>query len=161
MFYTIYNSPLGAITLAANAQGLCHLHLPEDRYFGGVQSDWTKNDTQPTLVQAKQQLDEYFAGTRTTFTVPLGAQGTDFQTHVWNYLQSIPQGQTVTYSQIAEHIGKPAAVRAVGTAVGRNPICVIVPCHRVLGSDKRLAGYVAGLDRKKFLLDLEKASYKA
>lgn len=161
MFYTIYDSPIGAITLVADEHGLSQLHLEEDRYFGGVDSSWIKDGAQPILLQAKQQLGEYFAGERTAFDVPLSQQGTDFQKQVWDYLRNITQGQTVSYGDIAKHIGKPAAVRAVGTAVGRNPICVIVPCHRVLAGDKTLAGYVAGIDRKKFLLDLEKAVYKA
>jgi len=160
MFYTLYNSPLGIITLASDQQGLRELHFEEDRHFAGVQDTWVKDAEQAILVQTCRQLDEYFAGKRQMFDIPISHQGTAFQQQVWQYLQNIPMGSTVSYADIASALGRPAAMRAVGTAVGRNRMSIVVPCHRVLGSNKRLAGYVAGLPRKKFLLDLEHAAYK-
>jgi methylated-DNA-[protein]-cysteine S-methyltransferase len=108
------------------------------------------------LKQATQQLMEYFAGTRTQFDLPLDLTGgTAFQQSVWQALLAIPQGATASYGQISSRIGKPAAVRAVGAAVGRNPVSIIVPCHRVMGADGSLTGYAGGLDRKTALLHLE------
>ncbi|MBO0838982.1 MAG: methylated-DNA--[protein]-cysteine S-methyltransferase, partial [Actinobacteria bacterium] len=101
------------------------------------------------------QLDAYFAGELTEFSLPLAPAGTQFQRQVWAALQQIPYGQTWSYGQLAEKIGNPAAVRAVGLANGRNPIAVVIPCHRVIGADGSLTGYGGGLDRKRFLLDLE------
>ena len=108
------------------------------------------------LQLAKTQLNEYFAGHRTTFELPLALdRGTDFQQAVWRALLSVPSGATVTYSELSQRVGKPAAVRAVGGAVGRNPLSIVVPCHRVLGANGALTGYAGGLERKTALLHLE------
>ena len=109
----------------------------------------------PLLQDTMRQLQEYFAGTRKSFSIPLDLQGTDFQKKVWNVLLSIPYGETRSYSDIARAIGKPDAVRAVGAANGRNPLSIIVPCHRVIGQNGSLTGYAGGLEIKKMLLDLE------
>ena len=107
--------------------------------------------------EACSQLSAYFAKTRHEFDLPIDVKGTEFQTSVWKALQSIPYGQTVSYLDIAKHIGNPKAVRAVGLANGKNPIAIVVPCHRVIGSNKTLTGYAGGLARKQFLLNLEGA----
>jgi methylated-DNA-[protein]-cysteine S-methyltransferase len=125
-----------------------HAHGPD-----GVDPEWTRDDA--AFVEAKRQLDEYFAGERTTFDLPLNPAGTPFQQVVWEALRAIPYGEVFSYGEIAEQIGKPGAARAVGLANGRNPISVIVPCHRVIGASGSLTGYGGGLERKQLLLDLE------
>src|SRR5205807_5632410 len=107
------------------------------------------------FADVSRQLAEYFAGDRTAFNVPLAAGGTPFQRAVWEGLQDIPYGETVSYGELARRIGRPSAVRAVGLANGRNPIAVIVPCHRVIGADGTLTGYGGGIERKRLLLELE------
>ncbi len=147
--------PLGELTLAASAQGLAGLwfsdqpHLPETR-------SWAEQADHPVFLQTAQELKEYFAGHRLIFTMSLDlGYGTAFQQQVWQCLLQIAPGQTTTYGNISQQIGNPKAMRAVGGAVGRNPIGIIVPCHRVIGSDGSLTGYTGGLDRKVALLTLE------
>lgn len=154
MLYTIIPSPLGDITVAVDGDALAELHIADDRYFTEIPTSWRRGD-HPLFKQITKELKEYFDGRRTDFSVPLTTQGTEFQRSVWKALQAIPQGETVTYAKIAAVIGKPKAIRAVGTAIGRNPICIVVPCHRVLASNGSLGGYVAGLQRKRYLLQLE------
>lgn len=113
-------------------------------------------DEDELLDRAIAEMDEYFAGTRTAFSVPLAAVGTPFQREVWSALRAIPFGETRSYADVAAAIGKPKAVRAVGAANGRNPLGIVVPCHRVIGADGSLTGYAGGMERKKFLLDLER-----
>jgi methylated-DNA-[protein]-cysteine S-methyltransferase len=148
------SSPLGALLLAATDRGLCGLYFEQHRYFDGPQ-DWRRDPAHPLLRRAAQQLDEYFAGRRTAFDVPLDLSGTPFQQAVWGALQALPFAATATYQQIARSVAKPNAVRAAGTAIGRNPVSIIVPCHRVLGASGALSGYAGGLERKRFLLGLE------
>ncbi len=162
---THFKSPLGPMTLAATTQGLAGLwfehqrHLPaallaESEDSGTV--TWPTEPDHPVLKQAIQQLTAYFAGQRTQFDLPLDLSGgTAFQQSVWHALLALPPGTTASYGQISSRIGKPAAVRAVGAAVGRNPVSIIVPCHRVMGADGSLTGYAGGLDRKTALLALE------
>ena len=154
-------SPLGSITIAATSTGLAGLwfedqkHLPPELSGAAV---WPTDPSHPVLKQVSQQLTEYFAGQRLRFDVPMDlAGGTAFQLSVWQALLAIAPGETASYSDISSRIGKPAAVRAVGAAVGRNPVSIIVPCHRVLGADGSLTGYAGGLDRKTALLKLEGA----
>jgi methylated-DNA-[protein]-cysteine S-methyltransferase len=118
-------------------------------------SDWERDDHNALLADAKSQLAAYFAGERTEFTMPLAPDGTAFQRKVWSELIKIPYGTTVSYGEVARRIGNPSASRAVGLANGANPIAVIIPCHRVIGTDGKLTGYGGGLDRKQKLLDLE------
>ena len=155
----IFRSPLGSITIAATSAGLAGLwfadqkHLPAELTSAAV---WPSDPSHPVLKQVSQQLTEYFAGQRVRFDVPLDlAGGTVFQQSVWQALLAIAPGKTASYSDISSRIGKPAAVRAVGAAVGRNPVSIIVPCHRVLGADGALTGYAGGLERKTVLLQLE------
>ena len=154
--YTEYDSPLGTLLLAASDKGLCGFYFEQHKYFDGPQ-DWLRSDDQPVLREAKRQLDEYFAGKRERFTLALDLQGTPFQRAVWQALLDLPFGATGTYSAIAQRVGRVAAVRATGTAIGRNPVSIIVPYHRVLGASGALSGYAGGLERKQFLLALEEA----
>ena len=154
---TRYESPLGSMILAATDKGLAGLwflgqrHLPDH-------ANWPFASQNPHLHEAAAQLDEYFAGARSHFDLPLDLQGgTPFQQSVWQALLHIPAGRTTSYGVLSSRIGNPAAVRAVGAAVGRNPVSIVVPCHRVLGADGGLTGYAGGLERKSALLQLEGA----
>ena len=156
-----FQSPLGVIVLAASSKGLAGLwfndqrHLP--RELGGPVV-WPDEPEHPLLKKVSRQLTEYFAGERTRFDVPLDlAYGTAFQQSVWRALLDIAPGHTASYGEISARIGNPSAVRAVGAAVGRNPVSIIVPCHRVVGADGSLTGYAGGLDRKTALLKREGA----
>ncbi|NPC57272.1 methylated-DNA--[protein]-cysteine S-methyltransferase [Caenimonas soli] len=152
-----YRSPLGPMIVAATARGVAGVWFDGQRHLPDC-SAWPAAPGNPLLCKAMQQLDEYFAGTRTAFDLPLDLQGgTAFQQSVWQALLSIPRGGTTSYGTLSHRIGQPAAVRAVGAAVGRNPVSIVVPCHRVLGSDGSLTGYAGGLERKGALLRLEGA----
>ena len=159
---TTVPSPLGAIAIAATAKGLAGLwftdnqrHLPKELTGPAA---WPEDADHPVLQQAREQLGEYFAGRRCRFDLPLDlSSGTAFQQAVWQALLAIPQGEVTSYGEVSRRIGKPAAVRAVGGAIGRNPVSIIVPCHRVTGSSGALTGYAGGLDRKTALLRLEGA----
>ena len=150
-----HQSPLGGMLLAASERGLAGVWFDGQRHHPDS-SRWRMDPSHPVLVRAMQQLDEYFAGRRATFDLPLDLQGgTPFQQSVWQALLAIPRGERRTYGQLSAGIGAPAAVRAVGAAVGRNPVSIVVPCHRVLGANGSLTGYAGGLDRKTALLRLE------
>lgn len=150
-------SPLGSILLAATDRGLAGLWFEGQRHHPPA-TQWPLVPDHPVLVLACRQLDEYFGGQRTAFDLPLDLQGgTPFQQSVWQALLGIPPGQRTSYAALSQRIGKPAAVRAVGAAVGRNPLSIVVPCHRVVGTDGSLTGYAGGLDRKSALLKLEGA----
>ncbi len=120
-----------------------------------IATGWQEASPRPSRTR-RRQLEEYFAGDRTTFDIPLAAEGAPFEREVWHALEEIPYGETVSYGEIARRVGQPTAARAVGTANGRNPIAVIVPCHRVIGADGSLTGYGGGLERKRLLLELER-----
>ena len=159
---TAFQSPLGPMTLAATHAGLAGVwfsgqrHLPPELATVG---SWPQNARHPILIKTTQQLTQYFAGERQVFDLPLDLSGgTAFQQAVWRALQVIQAGQTTSYGNISKTINNPAAVRAVGAAVGRNPISIIVPCHRVLGADGSLTGYAGGLERKTALLKIEGAA---
>jgi methylated-DNA-[protein]-cysteine S-methyltransferase len=152
--HTVISSPVGPLTLVAADGALVGLSMSEQRHppapgwFGEPADD---KDGAP-LAEASQQLREYFDGGRTQFDLPLAMEGTTFQRRVWAALMQIPYGQTISYRQLADTIGQPSASRAVGLANGRNPIGIIVPCHRVVGADGSLTGYGGGIDRKRYLL---------
>jgi methylated-DNA-[protein]-cysteine S-methyltransferase len=148
------DSPIGPLLLTADDGGLTRLHM-EVRKHGPdeVQPEWRRDDS--AFTEACGQLDEYFAGERTEFDLPLNPAGTPFQRRVWDALKTIPYGEIRSYGEIAEQIGRPGAARAVGLANGRNPISIVVPCHRVIGASGALTGYGGGLERKQYLLDLE------
>ncbi|MES2784464.1 MAG: methylated-DNA--[protein]-cysteine S-methyltransferase [Pseudomonadota bacterium] len=153
-----YQSPLGPMVIAATAQGIAGIWFEGQRHMPDC-SGWTVQQDHPLMSLAARQLDQYFRGERTQFELPLDLQrGTDFQQSVWQALLRIPSGATTSYGSLSQSIGKPAAVRAVGAAVGRNPVSIVVPCHRVLGADGSLTGYAGGLDRKTALLQLEGAA---
>jgi methylated-DNA-[protein]-cysteine S-methyltransferase len=154
---THFDSALGRVTLAATDKGLAGLWFDGQRHWPDM-TGWQPDPDHPVLRETERQLTDYFAGRRRDFDLPLDlSHGTAFQQSVWRALLAIPVGRTTTYGTLGVDLGKPAAVRAVGAAVGRNPISVIVPCHRVLGSDGSLTGYAGGLERKRALLDLEGA----
>lgn len=146
------------MTICTNGRHITELHIEGDRYFEHIPEAWVRDNDNTILKQARQQIAEYFAGTREVFELPLLAQGTSFQQKVWRTVRDIAYGTTSSYAQIADKIGKPRAARAVGTAIGRNPICLFIPCHRVLTSGGSLGGYVAGLDCKRQLLATEGVS---
>lgn len=153
-----YESPLGPMLVAATARGLAGVWFEGQRHLPD-HSHWPVQASHPVLRQAQAQLTEYFAGTRSSFDLPLDLQGgTAFQRSVWDALLAIPRGGTTSYGTISRSIGQPSAVRAVGAAVGRNPLSIVVPCHRVLGADGSLTGYAGGLERKTALLRLEGAA---
>ena len=154
--YRIVDSSVGLLTLAGVGSTLMHLRMTEQSHEPD-RSHWTPADP-GAFAGAVEQLDAYFAGTLTEFDVDLDVAGTPFQRRVWTALQTIPYGETRSYGQIADQIGSPGASRAVGLANGRNPVSIIVPCHRVIGSNGGLTGYGGGLDRKKTLLALEKTT---
>jgi len=149
------DSPIGPLMLAADDAGLRHIEFRDNRHPAN-RADWHGGDSE--ILQASEaQLAEYFAGTRTSFDLPLAPQGTAFQLQVWHELARIPFGATISYAQLAQRIGKPEAVRAVGAANGRNPLPIVLPCHRVIGADGALVGFGGGLPTKQFLLRLEGA----
>lgn len=147
--YTTMPSPVGDLTLTGTAKGLTGCWFDTDRHVQD-RSSWRRDDA--ALSGVRQQLEEYFAGQRQSFELPLAAQGTAFQQQVWAALCAIPFGETRSYGRQAEMIGNARAVRAVGLANGRNPIGIIVPCHRVIGASGALTGYAGGLERKRWLL---------
>lgn len=151
-------SPLGPMTLAASAQGLCGVWFEGQRHgpSNATVQSWTPSTSHPVLQETEQQLLAYFAGQRQHFDLPLDlSAGTAFQQSVWQALLQIPADQTASYGELAQQLNKPKAVRAVGAAVGRNPVSIIVPCHRILGAGGQLTGYAGGLWRKEALLRLE------
>jgi methylated-DNA-[protein]-cysteine S-methyltransferase len=153
-----FQSPLGTMLLAASDRGLAGVWFVGQRH-GPDASGWREDPQHPVLVEAIAQLRAYFAGERVTFDLPLDLQaGTAFQQSVWDALRTIPRGGTTSYAELARRVGKPKAARAIGAAVGRNPVSIVVPCHRVLGTDGTLTGYAGGLERKTALLRLEAVS---
>jgi len=149
------DTPLGPVFLAATPRGLCGLWFQGQRHAPDLAA-WPEATDHPLLTEARTQLVSYFAGHRQAFSLPLDlSAGTAFQQAVWQALLTIPTGSHCSYGALAAQIGRPTAVRALGAAVGRNPLSVVVPCHRVLGADGSLTGYAGGLDRKVALLRLE------
>ena len=150
---TTFDSPVGVLTLTAEDGCLTGLHMEDQRHAPPGSDDW---EAEPAAFEeVLSQLDAYFSGRLTEFDVPMRAHGTDFQRRVWDGLTQIPYGDTWSYAQLAEKVGNRKACRAVGLANGRNPIGIIVPCHRVIGANGTLTGYGGGLDRKRWLLDHE------
>ena len=153
MLYTTIDSPIGELMLVGDGDTLHHLSMQGGRRPLRHDPAWTRDDR--AFAAVSQQLEEYFTGARRTFDVPLSLTGNPFEQRVWQALREIPYGETTSYGEIARRIGSPDAPRAVGLANGRNPVAVIVPCHRVIGADGSLTGYGGGLERKRLLLDLE------
>jgi methylated-DNA-[protein]-cysteine S-methyltransferase len=157
-FYKTMTSPVGTLKLVAGDCGLVAVMWEDDDPKRVRIGETIENSEHPVLRRTEQQLGEYFAGGRTVFDLDLDFIGTDFQTQVWSALLTIPYGETRTYAQIARAIGHPTAVRAVGAANGRNPISIIAPCHRVIGSDGSLTGFAGGLEVKRYLLSHERTA---
>ena len=154
--YDEFASPQGRMILTATAKGLAGVYFKGQKHFP-KQRDWRRDPRNAVLKQAKRELAEYFAGRRAHFSVALDPQGTPFQRSVWKQIAKVGFGKTLTYGELAKRAGHPGSARAAGAATGRNPIGILVPCHRILGSDGTLNGYAGGLGRKRALLSLEGA----
>lgn len=153
MYYCYLDTPIGELLLAGESDALSMIGFPKGSMRRDPEPEWIYNEK--PLAKARRQIAEYFDGTRKSFDLPLKLSGTEFQVSVLKALQEIPYGETVSYGEIARRIGRPRAVRAVGAANGRNPIPIVVPCHRVIGSSGDLTGFGGGLDTKEALLRLE------
>lgn len=153
--YTVIESPLGPLTAVATADGLCGLYMSDAAHLPATFGAPATGTTDGAFDQLREELGEYFARDRTQFSVATAASGTPFQHRVWAALVEIPYGQTRSYGQLAVALGDVRVVRAVGAANGRNPLSIVVPCHRVVGADGTLTGYAGGLERKELLLALE------
>ena len=152
----VIDSPVGALTIAGNDDVLMHLSFGRDESVLGVSANMDAG-AHPVLRHVADELDQYFAGTRRTFTVTVDPRGTQFQRAAWFALLAAEFGRTMSYADQAAHIGKPTATRAVGAANGRNPVAIVLPCHRVVGKNGTLTGFAGGLDVKQWLLDHERA----
>jgi methylated-DNA-[protein]-cysteine S-methyltransferase len=154
--HATYDSPIGPLTLCADERGLTAVRFPGDAAGGRIAAD---NAAVPgaVLADAVRQLEEYFRGERRRFDLAVHLAGTPFQRAVWERLRAIPYGATISYGALARDLGRPEHVRAVAAAVGRTPVPIVVPCHRIIGADGSLTGYGGGLDRKQALLDLERS----
>jgi methylated-DNA-[protein]-cysteine S-methyltransferase len=152
--YTTVASPVGALLLTAEDGRLTGLYMPAEAHAPapGARPD------DGAFATARRQLEEYFGGERHSFDLPVAPSGTPFQQRVWEELQRIGYGETISYGELASRIGRPGAARAAGAANGANPVSIVIPCHRVIGSTGTLTGYGGGLEAKRFLLDLERAS---
>lgn len=156
--YTYTDSPLGRMLLASDGRALTGLYFVGQKYEAVPPGEGADEPGAAPFAQLRAELSQYFAGERRRFDLPLAPAGTAFQTHVWQALVAIPFGTTVSYFALAQSLGVPRSVRAVAAAVGRNPVSVLIPCHRVIGSDGSLTGYAGGLERKRALLVLEAAA---
>jgi len=154
-YYDTFKSPQGEMLLVATEDGLSGLYFKGQKYFPKKDKAWRRAPNHAPLRQAKRELAQYFAGRRRRFEVPLDPQGTPFQRSVWKQISKVAFGKTTTYSELAHRAGHPGSARAAGAATGRNPLSVIVPCHRIMGADGSLTGYAGGLARKRALLQLE------
>jgi len=153
MVYDYLDSPVGRLLLAAEAGGLRHIGFELGRHPVWIDDDWRRDPA--ALAAVREQLTAYFAGTLTEFDLPLAPRGSEFQLGVWAQLRRIPYGSTISYGELADRVGDPSAARAVGAANGRNPLPIVVPCHRVIGADGSLTGFGGGLKTKKYLLEHE------
>ena len=157
MRYDTMDSELGPILFACDDQSLTRVHFTDSSKPLAMDDTWCRTPKDPLLQETRRQLDEYFSGKRRQFSLPLAMEGTDFQINVWKALTTIPYGTTWSYKELAAAVGNPAACRAVGNANGKNKIVIIVPCHRVIGSDGDLVGFASGLVRKRYLISLEQS----
>lgn len=155
--YDEFESPQGTMILTATPKGLAGVYFRGQKHFP-ERREWQRDSRHPVLRKARRELMEYFAGKRARFEVALDPQGTDFQRSVWKQIAKVGFGRTLTYGELAKRAGHPGSARAAGAATGRNPIGIIVPCHRILGANGSLTGYAGGLARKRALLRLEGGS---
>jgi methylated-DNA-[protein]-cysteine S-methyltransferase len=154
-YYDFYQGPHGPMLLVADGDGISGVYFDGQKYLPQIASQWRRDAGHAPLRQARRELAEYFGGERKRFELALAPEGTPFQRSVWNAISGVGFGETITYGELAGRAGCPGSARAAGAATGRNPIGVIVPCHRILGSDGSLTGYAGGLERKRALLALE------
>ncbi|PJG85097.1 methylated-DNA--[protein]-cysteine S-methyltransferase [Conservatibacter flavescens] len=158
IYYTYYSSPVGHLLMLEQEGYLTNLDFEKEQ--GTPNPKWVEHNDRPLFQRLKIELERYFSGQVVDFsTIPLAPKGTEFQQKIWQALTQIPYGQTLTYGELAQLINKPQAVRAVGGAVGSNPISILIPCHRILGKNRELTGFGGGLPAKRFLLNLEKINY--
>ena len=158
-YYSYLESPLGQLFVQGDGQFVTGLYLPQHKGWPGPDPSWRELDK--PFAAVRKQLAEYFAGERQQFDVPLKLAGTPFQQRVWQELARIPFGTTITYAELAHRVGQPTASRAVGNANGRNPISILVPCHRVIGTSGKLTGYAGGVEKKEWLLNWERGGAAA
>ena len=151
-------SPLGTLRLVARDGALVGVYFVGQKYDARAGADWREAPGDALLRAAAQQLDEYFAGRRRRFDLRLAPSGTAFQRDVWRAIAAVPAGSTISYAELARRVGRPTSVRAAGAATGRNPLSIVVPCHRIVGAGGALTGYAGGLERKRALLALERAA---
>jgi len=159
LYFSTMPSPIGELLLLSDGDRLTGLHMQKQAHWSGMQPHWRRDDS--CVHEARTQLRAYFAEELKSFELPLDLQGTDFQKRVWNELLQIPYGETISYGELARRIAQPNASRAVGLANGRNPVSIVVPCHRVVGANGTLTGYGGGLPRKRWLLDHERGVPRA
>lgn len=152
MYNSLYNSPIGLLEIKANEIGILSISLVKNNAF-------IEENENIIISKCKKELDEYFENKRKEFDMPIIYSGTEFQNDVWKEISKIPFGQEISYKELAKRIGRKTAIRAVANAVGKNKILIIIPCHRILGADKSLTGFSAGIENKKYLLDLEGIEY--
>jgi methylated-DNA-[protein]-cysteine S-methyltransferase len=150
-----YESPLGPMFATAEDDGITHIEFEGAKYAPEARSDWIEDPRSPDLAACGTQLAEYFCGSRTQFDLRLAPRGSDFQQRVWKEIAGVRYGQTISYAELARRAGAPGQARAAGAATGRNPVSLVIPCHRIVGSDGSLTGYAGGLERKRELLELE------
>jgi methylated-DNA-[protein]-cysteine S-methyltransferase len=153
--YDYFRSPQGRMLLVADGKGICSVSFTGQKYAPRVGTEWQRDAAHPLLRKAKRELAEYFSGKRRRFTVRLAPQGTSFQRAVWKAIAGVGFGKTIAYAELARRAGRPGSARAAGAATGRNPLGIIVPCHRIVGSNGSLTGYAGGLAKKRALLALE------
>ena len=154
-YYDLYESPHGRMLLVADDEGLSGVYFDRQKYLPRLDPEWRRDARHAPLARAKRELGEYFGGERRRFETALAPEGTPFQQSVWKAISTVGFGETITYSELARRAGCAGSLRAAGAATGRNPISIIVPCHRIVGSNGSLTGYAGGLDRKRALLALE------
>jgi methylated-DNA-[protein]-cysteine S-methyltransferase len=155
IYFTTYESPIQELKLLSDGRSLIGLYMMSEKHALQQQSDWVDDDSVAPFPETKRQLDEYFTGELTEFDLPIQLRGTDFQQRVWEILKTIPYGITMSYGELAKLINQPNASRAVGLANGKNPVSIVVPCHRVIGTNGKLTGYGGGIERKQWLLNHE------
>jgi methylated-DNA-[protein]-cysteine S-methyltransferase len=156
IYFSLYESPIQTLRLVSDGRSLIGLYMMSEKHHLIPASDWLEDDSVDPFPATKQQLTAYFAGGLTEFDLPLQMPGTAFQQQVWSALKTIDYGTTISYGELAQQIGQPKASRAVGLANGRNPVSIIVPCHRVIGANGKLTGYGGGVERKQWLLNHER-----
>jgi len=159
--YARFESPLGPVLAIADTDGITHIDFVGAKYERRVEPDWIEDPRASALAACGRQLAEYFSGARTAFDLPLAPRGSDFQQRVWREIARVPYGETISYGELAKRAGAPGQARAAGAATGRNPVGVVIPCHRIVGADGSLTGYAGGLERKRGLLELEGALQKS